>query len=345
MGNYKNDLLSTFFNQLWKVVSGPIILIFIPLYLTPIEQGYWYTFTSVAALAVFADLGFSTIILQFAAHEFAYLQFTSNKTLMGDEKHLWKLASFFRFSIRWLSKIIGIVFPLIVVGGYLFLNSKHDNLDWHGAWLMYSLASGMVFFNSSMLCFFEGCNSVSLLQSMRFKIAIGTSLTILLGLYFHFNLYALAFSLVVSSIIGSFLLIKHFYVTIKQMWKISTDKCYDWWPEFSSLIWRYAVSWCSGYFIFQLFTPLAFHFHGVEFAGKIGISIAMWTAGFGIANGWIVAITPKINILIAECKRNELDTIFCKNLRYALLTMFFGGIIFLWLKIFLKGILTFLIDY
>ena len=52
--------------------------------------------------------------------------------------------------------------------------------------------------------------------------------------------------------------------------------------------------------VFQLFTPMTFYFHGPVAAGKIGISIAMWTAGFNIAISWITAITPKMNMLIAE---------------------------------------------
>lgn len=300
INKYKKDLLSTLINQLWRVISGPLVLIFIPLYLNSVEQGYWYTFISIAALSVFADLGFSTIILQFAAHEFAHLQFNSNRMLIGDEKHLWKLASFFRFSICWLGRIICVAFPLIVIGGYVFLNSKQAAINWQGPWLMYSVASGIVFFNSSILCFFEGCNSVSLLQSIRFKIAVCTSLTMIFGLYIHLNLYALALSLLVSALVGNLLLVKNFFITMKQLWNISSIKCYDWWPEFSSLVWRYSISWCSGYFIFQLFTPLAFHFHGPELAGKIGISISMWTAGFNIASSWITAVTPRLNMLIAE---------------------------------------------
>lgn len=78
------DLISTAINQLYRLISGPLMLLFIPLYLTQIEQGYWYTFTSVAALAVFADLGFSNIILQFAAYEFAFLKFNSDGTISVD---------------------------------------------------------------------------------------------------------------------------------------------------------------------------------------------------------------------------------------------------------------------
>ena len=33
------DMLHTLLNQLWRVVAGPALLICIPLFLTPVEQG------------------------------------------------------------------------------------------------------------------------------------------------------------------------------------------------------------------------------------------------------------------------------------------------------------------
>lgn len=321
----QRDLLSTLINSLWRIISGPVMLLAIPYFLTPMEQGFWYTFTGLAALSIFADLGFTTIVLQFSAHEFAHLRFARNRLLSGDKEHLWKLASFFRFTIRWLVRIVSIVFPLIMVGGYFFLSTKSSDIDWQPAWIIYSLASAGAFFNSAIMSFFEGCNSVSLMQSVRFRVAVFGTLTSLTSLALGLNIYALSLSLLITTMTGIIYVLYYFRLPMRQMWHLSAIRCYDWWPEFSSLIWRYAISWCSGYFIFQLFTPLAFHFHGVEFSGKIGISIAMWTAGFSIANTWITAIMPRLNMLVSERKWTELDILFRKNLMRTILTLFSGG--------------------
>lgn len=326
---YKKDVKATLFNQIFKIFAGPVLLLFIPLYLTPLEQGYWYTFTGLAALAVFADLGFSTIILQFVAHEFTFLRFDDKRMLTGDEDHLWRLASFFRFSFYWLLKVIGIIFPLIIIGGYFFLINKEDQLIWQGAWIVYAFASAIVFFNSTLLSFFEGCDSVSLVQGIRVKITAVNFGSTVLGLYFNLGLYALSISLIFSSVFGLFFLVNKFSKTIKQLWKLSRGECYKWNSEFYALIWRYSISWCSGYFIFQLFTPLAFKYHGPVFAGKIGISIAMWTAGFSIATSWVTAVIPKLNMCISENKWQELDKIFYRSLILATSTMFIGGSLFL----------------
>lgn len=335
------DLTNTMINSLWRVISGPVMLLAIPFFLTPMEQGYWYTFSGLAALSIFADLGFTTIVLQFSAHEFAYLKFGEKNILIGDDKHLWKLSSFFRFTISWLRRIVCIVFPLIMIGGYIFLSLKPAEIHWQVAWILYSVASAGAFFNSAIMSFFEGCNSVGLLQSVRFRVAVCSTLTSLLGLAMGWNIYALSLSLLVNVLVGMAYIICYFSQPIRQMWKNSSIDCYDWWPEFSSLIWRYAISWCSGYFIFQLFTPLAFHFHGVEFSGEIGISIAMWTAGFSISNTWITAIMPKMNMLVSERKWLELDRLFQRNLIRTLLTMFLGGISYFALYYLLSDYISF----
>ena len=153
---FNKDLLYTLLNQLWRIISGPLILLFIPLYLTPMEQGYWYTFISIGALGLFADLGFSNIVLIFASHEFAHLSFTEDKKFIGNEEHLQRLATFFRFSVRWILRAVLIVFPLIMIGGYFFLLNKQTvDIVWIQPWILYAFASSITFVYSSFLFFFD----------------------------------------------------------------------------------------------------------------------------------------------------------------------------------------------
>lgn len=233
----ERDLLNTALNQIYRLLSGPMMLLFIPLFLTQEEQGYWYTFTSLAALAIFADLGFSTIILQFAAHEFAFLKFKDNGEIEGDYIHLRKLADFFRFSLKWLIIIVSIVFPLIILYGFYFINLKGNiNIAWKMPWLIYAFLSAIVFIYSSLLYFFEGCNSVAKVEFIRFKISVITSIMVLLGLFFEVKLYALSLSLLVSFLYGLYMLYKNFNIAMKQLWNISKVQYYSWKKEFFNLI-------------------------------------------------------------------------------------------------------------
>ena len=89
-----------------------IILVFVPLFVTPEIQGFWYTFGSISALSIFADLGFTTIVCQFAAHEFAFIGFDKNFNITGTLEYHERLASLFRFIIKWMSLVICVVFRL-----------------------------------------------------------------------------------------------------------------------------------------------------------------------------------------------------------------------------------------
>lgn len=321
------SLINTALNQLYRLISGPMMLLFIPLFLTQEEQGYWYTFTSLAALAIFADLGFSTIILQFAAHEFAFLKFKDNGEIEGDYIHLRKLADFFRFSVKWLIIIVSIVFPLIILYGFYFIGLR-ENIDitWKIPWLIYAFSSAIVFIYSSLLYFFEGCNSVAKVEFIRFKVSAITSIILLLGLFFKIKLYALALSLLISFLYGLYMLYKNFNIAMRQLWNISKVQYYSWKKEFFNLIWRYALSWCSGYFIFQIFVPLSFNYYDSIFAGKVGLSNSIWLAVMSISNIFLVAKTPYINMLISKKMWLELD-ITLKNIFIKLIGTYILGLI------------------
>lgn len=323
------DMLFSLLNQFWRVISGPVMLLCIPLFLTAVEQGYWYTFSSIAALSIFADLGFTTIILQFTAHEFARLRFDSDGTIAGDGEALWRLASFLRFAVRWLRRIILVVFPLILLAGWMFIAQKGEPVDWELPWVIYACFSGINFFVAALLSFFEGCNSVALVQRIRMNIAMASSATVLLTLCSGGRLLALACGMVLSVSLGAYLLWRHFAVALRQLWRMAASGAtYDWWPEFSRLIWRYAISWCSGYFIFQLFVPLSFYYFGSEHAGRVGMSITAWTAGFSIASCWIQSVVPRVNMLIEVRDWAALDRLFFRRTALLMATMVSGGALY-----------------
>lgn len=326
--NISSDLVQTAFNQLWKLVSGPLMLVLIPIYLTAEEQGYWFTFLSLAALAILADLGFSTIILQFAAHEFAYLRFDDDNRIIGDELHLKRLSTLFLFCLKWLSSMVLFVFPIILVIGFYMLSSKETNVSWQLPWIIYGVSSALVFLNSSILFFFEGCNLVSKVQNIRFKIAVCTSIIMFLCLVLKFNLYALSLSLCTNALMGTYIIYKHFWQLIKDFIAIAKTYEYSWQKEFLTLLWRYAISWVSGYFIFQIYTPLTFQFHGAVEAGKIGISIALWTAIFSFSSIWISAITPTLNMHVSKQEWIKLDQKFLRSQLLSIVTFVVGSLVF-----------------
>jgi O-antigen/teichoic acid export membrane protein len=338
---FSHDFRHTAINQLWRLVSGPLMLILIPLYLSAEAQGYWYTFISLAALAVFADMGFSTILLQFSAHEFAHLKFEENKTFSGAENYLERLASLFRFAMKWSAGMGLIAFPIILVVGFVILSEKQSDIYWGTPWIIYGLASVFIFVNSMLLSFIEGCNSVGEVQKIRFYISFFTAISTMILLVFDQGLYSLAIGLGIGAISGTMIIFYKYKYMIMQLLALSKETTHNWKKEILPLVGRYAVSWISGYFIFSIFTPIAFHYYGVVEAGQIGFSIAICTAIFGIANIWMTIITPKINMNVAHKDYKSLNSMFKRHLILAALTYILGIIVLFIIVIYFKDILPF----
>lgn len=322
-----SDLYNTALNQLWRLISGPLLLIFIPLYLNAEEQGYWFSFISLAALAILADLGFSTIIMQFSAHEFAYLHFDDQGNLAGDIVHLQKIATLFVFSLKWAMCLAVIAFPIILVAGYVVLSQRGTNVQWEFPWILYVSGSAIAFINATVLCFFEGCNSVSKVQNIRLKISVVMSCLTLLALFLGLTLYSLSLALLGGAFAGIYCIYKKFAVSIISLLKIAFACKYSWKNELLSLIWRYAISWASGYFVFHLYTPLTFFYYGAIEAGRVGISISLCAAVLSLSNVWINAIIPKLNIYVSKREWILLDKLFFDHFVKSLATFLLGFIV------------------
>lgn len=331
------DLFFTALNQLWKLFSGPITLILIPLFLSSEVQGYWFTIIGLSFLMIFADLGFSNITLQFAAHEFAYLRFDENKNITGDIAHLQKLATFFLFSIRWAITMVIAITPIIAFVSFFILSKNKSDINWFLPWFIYLIASVVVFLNNVLLYFFEGCDSVGLVQKIRFIVSVLISVLMWGGLILKFNLYALSLSLLLGAFLGSFFIYRTFKNIIFKFFDIIQGYSYPWGKHFFPLLWRYAVSFASGYFIFQLYTPLMFYYHGPIEAGKIGITVALWMAVYNISSVWIYSITPKINMHVSRKEWEFLDKLFFKRLFLTLGTFMLGFFVLFLSYFYFKG--------
>jgi O-antigen/teichoic acid export membrane protein len=331
------DLFFTLLNQLWRLISGPIILLLIPLFLSPEQQGYWYLFGSLSALSIFADLGFSNIILQFSAHEFAYLHFADNELLAGNETSIKKLGSFFRFVIKWISTICAVVFPVIYIIGIGFFIRDNVLAVYLLPWSLYAVGSLINFFSNSVLSFIEGLNKIEIIQRIRFGVAIVNTAVIVVVLASGGNIYALTLGMLLSASFIFIFIFGSFRKILVQLLDISKGFIYSWRKEIIPLFIRYALSFSSGYFIFQIYTPLMHYFHGPIYSGKVGITLALVMAIFNMSNIWMYTITPKINMFISQKLWSNLDGLFKKRLLLSLGTYILIAIgLFLFLALFGK---------
>lgn len=314
----------TLLNQVWKLLSGPVLLFFVPIYLSPIDQGLWFSIISLGALVILVDLGFSSIVALFTAHEFAFLKLNSDSLIVGDPVYLDKLASLFIFCLKQIKKVCLFIFPIILIVNFIILSSKSNYEIWVFPWAIYNCAAVITFINNILLAFVEGCDQVSFSQKIRLQSSIINIVFTILLLISHVNLYALGIGTFFSAIIMSTLIARKFG---KTLYILSTNSAsYNWASELYRLLIKYAGSYLSGYCIFSIFTPLALTNYDTISAGRVGLSISLCMAFLAVANVWIMIVTPKINMLIASDANIESRSIFRKALFLSTIT-FVGEVI------------------
>src|SRR6266568_6483750 len=126
--------------------TGTVLLIL--RFLSPVEQGYYYTLLSLVSLQVVFELGFSFVILQMAAHECAHLTLHPGGGIEGDPVAHARLASILQKTLRWyLVATIILCVSLLPVGAYFF--SRHTSaaapVAWHGPWTVAIFATACLF--------------------------------------------------------------------------------------------------------------------------------------------------------------------------------------------------------
>ena len=81
----------------------------------------------------------------------------------------------------------------------------------------------------------------------------------------------------------------------------------SWAQEIWPFQWRIAVSWMSGYFVFDIINPIAFYFCGPVAAGRLGMSFQVVRMITNVSLTWIYTKAPPFGMLIAARAWSELE--------------------------------------
>ncbi len=303
-----------------------ITIFFVSIFLTQEIQGYYYTFNSLIGLQVFVELGFNFAIVQIVSHEMARLSWNQEGVLFGHEESKRRLQSLVQYIYTWFSIACPLIIILILPAGLYFFSrnepvSSTVNEGW--AWAILVIATAYALLVNTALAVLEGCNKVAEVALIRVLQNIGASIATCLALSAHFGLYSLAMGAIVSGSIGTVALYKNYRAFYSDIWYFkSHGEGINFRREVWPFQWRIAVSWASGYLIFQIFNPLLFATHGPVAAGKMGMTLQITGGLTSIASAWMSTKAPLFGRLIALGKRSELNLVFRKAIVQSTLVLF-----------------------
>jgi len=325
-----------FYTSLGRIIQtfgGFVSVILIAKYLTKIEQGFYYTFGSILAIQIFLELGLGGIITQYVAHENAHLNWDKEQQVNGESKYVSRLASLLRFCFKWYS-ILGIllVFVLVIVG-LIYFNKfymSEEAVNWIIPWVLLCIGTTMNFLVAPISAFISGLGRVKEIAQYRLWAQVLIMIIVWSGLFFGAKLYVGG----IASIAGAFLFLCYILFscnrkTIITLWRVKVSENVQYMNEIFPYQWKIALSWISGYFIFQLFNPVLFATEGAVIAGQMGMTLAALNGIQSLSLSWMSTKVPLYSGLIAQNNYNALDSIFNKTLKqsvsitgFALLFMF-----------------------
>jgi hypothetical protein len=312
----------------WSVIAGPLTIVLIARFLRPEEQGFYYTFGSVIALNIFFELGLTYVLLQFASHEKAHLEWTSLGTLTGSEVAKMRLAALLKLALRWYSVAAVLVLLLVLPAGLFFFSrtsAPSPAIAWRTPWIWLATASALNLLVAPLFAILEGCGKISQIASMRVGQSVLANLGLWLTLLCHGSLFAGPVFQTMNLAFGLAWLASRYPRFFRTLLQTDVARApFHWRTEVWPFQWRIALSWLSGYFVFQLFTPVLFASHGPAVAGQMGMSLSLCGGVLSIAMAWMNTKASPFGVLAARRQWSALDTLFLKTFRPSLLMLVVG---------------------
>lgn len=318
-------ILISLINRGWVALSGPISIFWIINYLTPAEQGYFYTIGSIFGIQVLFELGIGLVTLQIVSHLMPGVYYKS-KILSGDKENIKEISNFLKGIMKWYFLVASLFFLTLYFLGPLFLNNSSTSQEvvWQNPWLI-----ALTFFSLNILCngvcsFIEGTGHIAEVAKIRLAQSFFSILLLLICLSFDLKLYSLAVLHATSFLVGvSIIFAKYRKLLIQLIKRPSSKSNINWRKDILPFQSKVAVSWIAGYFGTQAIVPIVFNTLGAEMAGKFGMTISIFYALTAAAMVWITTKAAKFGKMIAQRKYDELKIFHSKASTYA----FYVGII------------------
>jgi len=298
----------TLLNYILSALVLPLSLFLVAHFFSPTAQGFYFTFSSILALQVVFELGFSQCITQFASHEFAHLSFLPDNTLTGDGISLGRLLALAKLALKWYLLAAVLVFIGIGVGGYWFFSFRSSGeIQWVKPWILVCWATALNLIVVPCFSLLEGCNRIPGTAAIRCAASLARALVLCVAIVSGFQLYSIGLAVLAYCFVCAAGLLYHFLPFYRQLLGRAAEQDLSWRKEIWPFQWKIALSWLSGYFVFQMFTPVLFRFHGPIPAGRFGMTWALIQGISGVATAWGSTKVPRYGMLIKLRKFDDLD--------------------------------------
>jgi O-antigen/teichoic acid export membrane protein len=301
--------ISVLSSRIVSLLIGPITVLAVGFYLTPVIQGYYYTFGSILAASAFFEAGVSTAIVQFAAHESGRLRFHSKRAISGPSEARMRLSGVLRFAVTWFWGAALLMGAFVAILGFVIFTRQEDGVDWAMPWLCLVLVSVASFCLQPLFAFLEGIGRVEYTYRYRTVRSLSQSAVLIICIASGAELYSLAIAGLASFLVGILFILPTIRLLRVSAWRRGRGAL-DWRREVLPFQWRIAVSWAAGYFTVAAFTPIMMATRGPVDAGKVGMTVTLLVACTSLSASFLQAHAPKLGALHGSADHQNMAILF-----------------------------------
>ncbi|MGH9688560.1 MAG: hypothetical protein ACRD5K_15865 [Candidatus Acidiferrales bacterium] len=303
--------------RLCGIVGSTGTVLLIVHFLSPIEQGYYYTILGLVALQTVFELGFTFVVLQMAAHECVHLVLHANGDIVGDPIAHARLASILRQTVRWYLAAAAVMWIVLLPFGIFFFSdrARGTGVPWHGPWIAAVSACALMFLLDPLCSFLEGCGQVRQVANARFWQALAVVAMSWTALMTRHGLYAPAMVMFGYAVVAAAFLWTRRKILLG-LWRFKTHgQAVSWRKEIWPFQWKIAISSLCAYFTMQIFTPLLFAFRGPIEAGQMGMSLSIVAYLSILALAWTSTKAAPFGQMVSNGRLAELRDFFFRTFR------------------------------
>lgn len=281
------------------LIAGVILVITIPFWLTPVEQGFFFFFYSIISLQVMCELGLNQIIMQRLSACYSNLSIDEDNLLSGLPEDIGDFHTILTAAKTWYRNI-AIFFYIagLSVGSYILKSSSDQSATEQIVILALLLTTVAInLYLSIQLTARQATSRVADVARLRtFQSVCGNIIFLVLVFILKIKMEAILAISFTSCVLTYVWLKKNSYhYSVEPI--INSEV--NWITDFFPLQWRIAVTWISGYVVTQLLVLFIFSEHGPVISGKFGLTISIFTSIIMIGLSIVMAKMPEMARLIS----------------------------------------------
>ena len=301
------------------LILGSATTLLPPLFLSTKVLGYYYSFAPLLGIQVFFELGINQVFM----YKFAALR----DGLVGSESCNQRLRILALAKILYLVLAFSFLCVALISGIIFFSRVDNSSINWKGPWVISVIATSANLYLSLPLTFLEANDAIHHVAVARMRTYILYSFIFASLIVSGAGIWVVCINPLVNAIAFTCWILFHDNSAVyRRACRVlpslnPSQLLHSWLHEIFPLQWRFSLSWLSGYFIFQLYTPIVFSVFGSVAAGQLGLVIALTSSLSVVSTSIATANAPQLASFYSRSSYHHYNQLFDRSLVYSLVTL------------------------